>query len=162
MGNDGAAGPSVAAQLRDLHNDFCGCRAVDGNIRVLMITSFPDYNNVSLTEANFTFFNEITEVSGYIFLQGIPSLSLLTFPRLRLIRGRNLFSGFALAIGNSNISRLFMPRLTEVTNGGVIFNNPAARLCSVSSINWDDIASSYNGPTRTTCTGSGIITNFCH
>ena len=78
MGNEGTAGLSVAAQLEDLHNDFCGCRAIDGNIRILMSTSFPDFNSVSLTEANFTFFNEITEVSGYFFLQNIPTLSLLT------------------------------------------------------------------------------------
>ena len=166
MGNEGAAGLSVAAQLEDLHNDFCGCRAIDGNIDVFMSTSFPDYNTVTLTEANFTFFNEITEVSGYILLQGIPTLSLLTFPRLRLIRGRNLIAGtnVTLAIGNSNIARLFMPRLTEITNGGVVFNTPAAPLCSVSSVNWDDIISSststYTGPDRTTCTGQGIITNL--
>ena len=58
---------TVAAQREDLHNDFCGCRAVDGNIRVVI----PSSNTVTLTEANFTFFNEITEVSGYIFLQNI-------------------------------------------------------------------------------------------
>ena len=50
-----------------------------------------------------------------------------------------------------------MPRLTEITNGGVTFNNPAAPLCSAASINWDDIisssTSSYTGPT--TCAGEG-------
>ena len=103
-----------------------------------------------------TFFNEITEVSGYIFLQNIPTLSLLTFPRLRLIRGADTISSQALAIVSSNIARLFMPRLTEITNGGVTFNNPAAPLCSADSINWSDIisssTSSYTGPT---CTGQG-------
>ena len=159
MGNEGAAGISVAALLEDLHNDFCGCRAIDGNIRILMSTSFPDFNSVSLTEANFTFFNEITEVSGYIFLQNIPTLSLLTFPRLRLIRGTETFSHpsgpLALVIADSNIVRLFMPRLTEITNGGVIFANPAAPLCSAAFINWSDITSSYTGPDNTTCTGQG-------
>ena len=159
MGNEGAAGISVATLLEDLHNDFCGCRAIDGNIRILMSTSFPDFNSVSLTEANFTFFNEITEVSGYIFLQNIPTLSLLTFPRLRLIRGTETFSHpsgpLALVIADSNIARLFMPRLTEITNGGVIFANPAAPLCSAAFINWSDITSSYTGPDNTTCTGKG-------
>ena len=156
MGSEAAAGESVAILLENLHSDFCGCRAIDGNIRIVMSPSFPDFNNVSLTEANFTFFNEITEVSGYIFLQNIPTLSLLTFPRLRLIRGADTISSQALAIVSSNIARLFMPRLTEITNGGVTFNNPAAPLCSADSINWSDIisssTSSYTGPT---CTGQG-------
>ena len=156
MGSEAAAGESVATLLEDLHNDFCGCRAIDGNIRIVVGTSFPDLNSVSLTEANFTFFNEITEVSGYILLQNIPTLSLLTFPRLRLIRGTETISSQALVIVSSNIARLFMPRLTEITNGGVTFDNSAAPLCSAASINWDDIISSststYNGPT---CTGQG-------
>ena len=161
MGNEVAQGSSVAAQLEDLHNDFCGCRAIDGNIRVVMsATSLPDYNTVTLTEANFTFFNEITEVSGYIFLQGIPSLSLLTFPRLRLIRGRNTVNGgqngpLSLMIVSSNIARLFMPRLSEITNGGVFFSNPAAPLCSAASINWNDIISSSASITVPTCSGQG-------
>ena len=157
MGSEAAAGESVATLLEDLHNDFCGCRAIDGNIRIVVSTSFPDLNSVSLTEANFTFFSEITEVSGYILLQNIPTLSLLTFPRLRLIRGTETISSQALVIVSSNIARLFMPRLTEITNGGVTFNNPAAPLCSAASINWDDIisssTSSYTGPT--TCAGEG-------
>ena len=160
MGSEGANGDTVAAQLEDLHNDFCGCRAVDGNIRVIIGTTHPDYNTVTLTEANFTFFNEITEVSGYIFLQNIPSLSLLTFPRLRLIRGRDTFNGgpngqLSLIIVSSNIARLFMPRLTEITNGGVFFNNPAAPLCSAAFINWTDIISSSASITvpTSTCTG---------
>ena len=128
MGNEGAAGGSVAAILEDLHNDFCGCRTIYGNIRVIISTISPDFNSVSLTEANFTFFSEITEVSGNIFLQNIPSLTLLTFPHLRLIRGRNLVSGLALVIVFSNISRLFMPKLTEITNGGVTFSGNAAPL----------------------------------
>ena len=159
MGSEAAAGESVATLLEDLHNDFCGCRAIDGNIRIVVSTSFPDLNSVSLTEANFTFFNEITEVSGYILLQTIPTLSLLTFPRLRLIRGTVTFSHpsgpLALVIASSNIARLFMPRLMEITNGGVIFANPAAPLCSAAFINWSDITSSYTGPTGTTCNGQG-------
>ena len=158
MGNEVAAGSSVAEQLEDLHNDFCGCRAIDGNIRVAMSTSFPDYNSVTLTEANFTFFNEITEVSGFILFLGIPSLSMLTFPRLRLIRGRNMINGpngpLSLTILNSNIARLFMPRLTEITNGGVAFNNPA-RLCSAVFVNWNDIISSNASLTFPTCIGQG-------
>ena len=157
MGNEAAAGESVATLLEDLHSDFCGCRAIDGNIRIVVSrNTFPDFNSVSLTEANFTFFNEITEVSGYILLQNIPTLSLLTFPRLRLIRGTNTISSQALVIVSSNIARLFMPRLTEITNGGVTFDNSVAPLCSAASINWDDIISSstsnYSGPT---CTGQG-------
>ena len=155
MGEDGARGSTVADILQDLHSDFCGCRTIDGNIRVVMSSSFPDLNTVSLTEANFTFFNEITEVTGYILLQRIPTLTLLTFPKLRLIRGRQTISGFTLAIAFSKIMRLYMPRLTEITSGGVSFhsgNDPP--LCSADSVNWDDIINSgtYMGPT---CTGQG-------
>ena len=157
MGSEGANGDTVAAQLEELHNHFCGCRAIDGNIRLIIP---PGSNNVTLTEANFTFFNEITEVSGYIFLQGIPSLSLLTFPRLRLIRGRDTLNGpngpVSLLIGFSNISRLFMPRLTEITNGGVFFRNPVAPLCSAAFVNWTDIISSNaSQETPNNCDGQG-------
>ena len=162
MGNDGARGSTVADILQDLHNDFCGCRTIDGNIRVVMSSSFPDLNTVSLTEANFTFFNEVTEVTGYIFLQRIPTLTLLSFPKLRLIRGRQTISGFTLAIVFSKIMRLYMPRLTEITSGNVILssgNDPP--LCSVDSVNWDDIINNgtYTGPT---CTGESNQHDLCH
>lgn len=152
--SDRAIGSSVAEVLQNLHRGFCGCRIVDGNIRVIMGSDFPDLTSVSLTGANLTFFNEITEVTGYIFIQRMPSLTLLSFPRLRLIRGRQTFSQFALAIGISNIMRLYMPRLTEITNGNVMFAQNTPPLCSSASVNWADIINSgtYTGPTNSTCT----------
>ena len=152
--SDRAIGSSVAEVLQNLHRDFCGCRTVDGSIQVIMGSGFPDLTSVSLTGANFTFFSEITEVTGYIFIQRMPSLTLLSFPRLRLIRGRQTFSQFALAIGISNITRLYMPRLTEITNGNVIFSQNTPPLCSSASVNWADIINSgtYTGPTNSNCT----------
>lgn len=150
-----AIGSSVTEVLQILHRDFCGCRTVDGNIEVIMEADFPNLDNVSLTGANFTFFSEITEVTGYIYIRGMPSLTLLSFPRLRLIRGRQTFiSQFALAIEISSITRLYMPRLTEITNGNVIFAHNTPPLCSSASVNWADIINSgtYTGPTNSTCT----------
>ena len=155
MGNDYARGSTVADILQDLHNEFCGCRTIDGNIRVVMRSNFPDLNTVSLNESNFTFFSEVTEVTGYIFLQRIPTLTLLSFPKLRLIRGRQTVSGFALAIALSKIMRLYMPRLTEITSGNVVFAQNTPPLCSAASVNWTDIINNgaYSGPQN--CAGQG-------
>ena len=159
---DGASGSTVADILQDLHNDFCGCRAIDGNIHVVMGSNFPDLNTVSLNESNFTFFSEVTEVTGYILLQRIPTLTLLSFPKLRLIRGRQTSSGFALAIGSSNIMRLYMPRLTEITSGNVIFAQNIPPLCSAASVNWTDIISESGTYTGPTCAGQGNQHDLCH
>ena len=162
MGSDGARGSTVADILQDLHRDFCGCRTIDGNIRVVMSSSFPDLNNVSLTEANFTFFSEVTEITGYIFLQRIPTLTLLSFPKLRLIRGRQNISGYALAIGLSSIMRLYMPKLTEITSGNVIFAQNTPPLCSAAAVNWTDIISESGTHIGTNCAGQGNQHDLCH
>lgn len=45
---------------------------------------------MSLTDANFDFFKDITEVSGYVRVHGpLPGLTRLPFPNLRIIRGEN-------------------------------------------------------------------------
>ena len=162
MGSDGARGSTVADVLQDLHSDFCGCRTIDGNIRVIMRNDFPDMNTVSLTEANFTFFSEVTEVIGHISLQRIPTLTLLSFPKLRLIRGRQTFQGFALVIGSSNIMRLYMPKLTEITSGNVIFVQNTPPLCSAASVNWTDIISESGTYTGPNCAGQGNQHDLCH
>lgn len=143
-----ASGNTVAEILQDLHQDFCGCKTISGNIHVVMHSKFPDLKNASLTEENFTFFSEIIEVTGYIFLQGIPTLTELAFPQLRLIRGMETINGgqlygqLALAIGQSSIDTLYMPKLTEITNGGVLFGDNTSPLCNVDSVNWTDIINS--------------------
>ena len=138
-----AKGSTVTEMLQLLRNDFCGCGTIDGNIHIIMSSQFSDFNSVSLTEANFTFFSEITEVTGFIYIQGFPTLARLSFPNLRLIRGRETLHSFALIIGESNITSLYMPKLTEITNGGVfIINNPSWALCNVMSVNWNDIINS--------------------
>ena len=126
--------------LHNLHERFCGCTHVTGSIQINMFGN-ADYAN--LTEDSFNFLYHIEEISGVLRFQNIPPVSRIVLPNLRIIRGDDLIAtsgghGLALVLLETHIGSLVMPNLTEVTRGGVRFQNTNF-MCNYKTINWNDI-----------------------
>ena len=142
--------------LFNLDEALCGCVYVSGSIRISVVTSWPDATE-PLVEGNFSFLFHVREIRGYLVFFDIPEIERLSLPNLRLIRGEKLFNMFALSVLNSYIKNLYMPKLTEITNGNAFFSdstNPS--VCNLMSVDWTDILSSDGTLTNTItgCTGS--------
>ena len=151
-----AMGATVVETLDNLYNRFCGCQYVEGNIDIMFPPNLPDFNDVLLVEGNFSFFYHIREISGFFYIQGVPTLNRLSLPNLRIIRGETQFADEYSLVVYSDIGTLYLPNLTEITKGGYIlrpFTNDAAFLCNVRSINWTDILSEDNPTTVLIDTG---------
>lgn len=160
-------GHSVASQIQQLHRDFCGCKMIAGSINVAMSNKQPDHETVVLSEANFTFFNDIIEVTGYISISNLPPIKSLSFPSLRLIRGREKrFDLYSLVLLQARYVKLHMPKLVEISSGGVLVqadSTPSTPfLCNILAVNWMDIVASSSfidissPPIATSCEDEGI------
>ena len=161
-------GVTVEDILSNPHNEFCGCQFITNNIHL----DFQPVGvfNVPLVEANLSFFHDIKEVNGYVLLN-IPTIDQVSFPNLRIIRGKELIPGannIALAVAG-RIQSFYLPLLTEISTGGVFFinNNDPTALCNVVDgsatsgygVHWDDILNDDNSEKYfmiTGCTGSGM------
>ena len=141
-------GTTVEELLNNARSIFCGCQYVSKNIH-LDFQLVGDIK-VPLLEANFSFFHDIKEVNGYIFLS-TPLVHQISFHKLRIIRGRESVPdapGITLAVGGE-ILCFYPPLLTEISAGGVYFsdNGYNAALCNVVDgsnatgygVHWDDI-----------------------
>ena len=82
------------------------------------------------------------EISGYLELNGIPHITRLSLPNLRIIRGNALRSNRYGLVVLGKIETLYMPMLTEISRGDVILiaSSDMPYLCNIRSINWTDIA----------------------
>ena len=150
-----ASGATVVEILDNLYNRFCGCQYVEGNIHITIPPNLPDINDVSLVEGNFSFFYDIQEISGYVYIQGVPTLNGFSLPNLRIIRGETQFADEYSLVVYSDIGTLYLPNLTEITKGGYIlrpFTNTSS-LCNVRSIDWTDILSEDDPATMLIDTG---------
>ena len=147
-------GSSVAEMLDNLNQTLCGCVYVSGSIHIAVAPAWPDAS-VPLVESDFSFLFHVREIRGYLVFMNIPEIERLSLPNLRLIRGEDLFINmFALTVSNSYIKNLYMPNLTEITNGNAFFSdstNPS--VCNLMAVDWTDILSS--GTVTNTITGCG-------
>ena len=83
-------------------------------------------------------------------------------PNLRLVRGEDLLGNrYALAVQNSTISELILPRLTQITVGDVLFEN-SGELCNYKTINWNDILDNGNLTQVNTCPNPGQASKLIH
>ena len=161
-------GSTVEDILGNAYSDFCGCQYISKNVHLDF--SAVGFVDVSFVEANFSYFHDIKEITGYVFLN-VPPVDQLSFPKLRIIRGEESIpgaSGIALAV-SGKIQSLYLPLLTEISAGGVYFTDegdPTA-LCNVMDgsdasgygVHWNDILNDDNGMKVfqiTGCTGSGM------
>ncbi|KAI1301322.1 Insulin receptor [Halotydeus destructor] len=114
-----------------------GCHVIEGNLQILLHDDKKlvagDYENKS--------FPELTEITGYLLLYRVPKLTSLSklFPNLSVIRGRNLFSDYALVVYEmSNLQEIGLSNLTVIERGSVrIERNPS--LCFTETIDWSVI-----------------------
>ena len=162
------SGMTVEDILSNAYSDFCGCQYVSKNIQLDFSTA--GVVDVSFVEANFSFFRDIKEVTGYVFLD-VPPVDQLSFPNLRIIRGEELIpfgDGLALAV-SGKIQLLYLPLLTEISAGGVFFTDEgdSSALCNVVDgsdasgygVHWNDILNDDDSIKMfqiTGCTGSGM------
>lgn len=124
LGTSNAAASSLPTSLERYSN----CSIVSGNLEIAWLT------NLGLEHLQ-----EVTEVTGYVLIFH-ADVKRIALPKLRLIRGRNLYrEEFALYVGeNSALNSLELPALGEILNGNVgVYNN--RNLCHLDSINWDEI-----------------------
>ena len=139
------SGSTVQAILNNLRSTFCGCKRIGGNINI----GFPEMPTVTdtkfhnLTEDDFNFLYHVVEVGGSITFLSVPPIDRLTLPNLVLIRGNNLpynplvANGFALSLVSSQVDKLVLPKLVEITVGSMkLFNST---WCGYYTVNWDDI-----------------------
>ena len=154
-----SSGQTVFDILMDAYNQFCGCQYIQDSVGIFIGSNLPDADQ-PLVEANFSFLYHVREISGYLELNGIPYITRLSLPNLRIIRGNALYSNRYGLVVLGKIETLYMPMLTEISRGSVILkaNFDMPYLCNVRSINWTDIAPF--GPvahrlTTNGCTDSG-------
>ena len=108
-----------------------------------------------LNASDFNFFYHVEQISGSVNLRGLPATSSIILPNLRLIRGEDLLGNrYALAVQNSTIGELILPRLTQITVGDVLFEN-SGELCNYKTINWNDILDNGNLTQVNTCSNPG-------
>ena len=136
-----SSGQTVFDILMDAYNQFCGCQYIQDNVAIFIGSNLSDADQ-PLVEANFSFLYHVREISGYLELNGIPHITRLSLPNLRLIRGNVLRSNRYGLVVLGKIETLYMPMLTEISRGDVILkaNFDMPYLCNIRSINWTDIA----------------------
>ena len=134
-------GGTVSSILQNAYEQFCGCRYIQDNIVIKTASNLVDANQ-PLVEANFSFLYYVKEISGYLEFNNIPSIERLSLPNLIIIRGENLRSGRYSLLVSGKIENLYMPNLTEISQGDVILGSSSLNsyLCNTRSINWTDIA----------------------
>ena len=135
-------GSSVAEMLDNLNQALCGCVYVSGNIHIAVSSVWPDASE-PLVESDFSFLFHVREIRGYLVFMNIPEIERLSLPNLRLIRGEDLFIVLnALTVTHSYIKSLYMPKLTEITNGDAFFFATNPSVCNLMEVDWNDILSS--------------------
>lgn len=119
-------------QLRSLN----GCRIIEGFVNIVLM----EFNEEQADRENLTF-PDLEEITEYLLVYHVAGLRTLAklFPNLRVIRGNNLITDYALSIfENANMFEVGLPALTHILRGGVrIDRNPL--LCFADSINWSNI-----------------------
>ena len=131
-------GSTTAEVLAQLNSRFCGCTYITGSLSIQLSTG------TALTEDSFNSLYYLKELSGSLQLSTIPSMSTITLPHLRIIRGQDTFSSSGgpvslLVYGFTN-GFLNLPSLTEISNGRAVFISTSGT-CGFLNVLWTDILS---------------------
>ena len=139
--NDHIQGNTAADTVENLRSLFCGCKFITRGVSINLL----DGNSQIFGEEDFNVFFHLQEIRNVLYLNNVNvNGGRIIFPNLRIIRGESFFrlngEVIALRVNNVNASELIMPRLTEITTGGVaIINNPQQALLNVRQVLWSDI-----------------------
>lgn len=102
-------------------------------------------NNTELSpeyeKYQFPLLTEVTEFVLIFKVMGLRSLGRM-FPNLRVIRGNDLFEGYALAVfDNEDLEEIGLRSLTTIMNGNVRIQRNV-ELCYVNTVDWSQIMES--------------------
>ncbi|XP_037610496.1 receptor tyrosine-protein kinase erbB-2 isoform X1 [Sebastes umbrosus] len=121
---------------------YTDCQVVHGNLEITHLHGIPDLS----------FLQGIVEVQGYVLVANV-SVPLVPLDNLRIIRGSQLYSGYALAVenntlGGQGLKTLRLRSLTEILLGSVqIWGNPQLCFPDPEHIVWRDILDKQNNAT---------------
>lgn len=120
---------------------YTNCTILEGTLSISMIT------NSSTKEEEFVTFPNLVEITGYLLVFNVKSLTTLSriLPNLRVIGGSQLVMQYALVIyQNPDLKDVGLVNLRVIRNGGVkIAENPS--LCFVKHINWKGLCHEGQG-----------------
>ncbi|KAL9887722.1 insulin-like receptor isoform 1-T9 [Glossina fuscipes fuscipes] len=123
---------NTPGEFRQLEN----CTVIEGFLLITLVTT---HTTSEFTET----YPLLTEVTEFIIVYQIENLRSLAqiFPNLSVIRGRNLFEGYALIVySNMHLEELGLSKLTTISRGGVRIEKNVM-LCFVKTIDWSQIVS---------------------
>ncbi|KAI6646627.1 Epidermal growth factor receptor isoform X5 [Oopsacas minuta] len=95
-------------------DEYCGCRRILGTLSIFLDSSSPELQN-----SNFSFLNQLEEVTGHILFSNVKTPELI-LPRLRIIEGRDPFipsfgtQKYAIFFTNCTIDQILFPQLTYI------------------------------------------------
>eukprot|EP00731_Ephydatia_muelleri_P019538 Em0012g363a len=135
-------GSTTAEVLALLNSRFCGCTYITGSLNIQLSTG------TALTEDSFNSLYYLKELSGSLQFSTIPSMSTITLPHLRIIRGQDTFSSsggpVSLLVNGFTNGFLNLPSLTEISNGKAVFVSTSGT-CGFLTVLWTDIFLSNGG-----------------
>ena len=129
--------------LQTLQHSLCGCTTIDGSIIIdfSAAAATPDSTSAQLTASNFSFLEQVQEVTGYLELKGVRVADKLSLPSLTVIHGRELKNGRALVIDSVVApAGVTFPMLSEIVTGDAYFNGVSG-VCGYANVDWSDILS---------------------
>lgn len=125
-----------------IHKERCdgckeleNCTTYEGSVRIQIVRRA---NDIVMEQLRFPM---LTEITGHLLVSlvyGKRSLKDI-FPKLAVIRGRELFLGYSLVIyENDGLEEVNLPSLTTILDGGVRIEKNI-NLCYVNTIRWKSI-----------------------
>ncbi|EGT58757.1 hypothetical protein CAEBREN_06464 [Caenorhabditis brenneri] len=133
--------------LEDLENMYRGCRRVYGNLEITWVEAkeiekWRKSKNPNDTDTgplkSINFFEHLEEIRGSLIIYR-ANIQKISFPKLRVIYGDEVFHDYALYIHkNEKVDEVVMKELRVIRNGSVTINdNP--RMCYLEQIDWNEI-----------------------
>ena len=93
---------------------YCGCRHILGPVTIRLQSFSPEFQS-----SNFSFLNQLEEVTDYILFSNVKSPELI-LPRLRIVGGRSSFipnfgtQQYSIFFLNCTINQILFPQLTYI------------------------------------------------
>jgi len=138
----GPFGGKASPLVLKINKDKCdgckeleNCTTYEGSVQIQIVRRA---NDIVMKQLRFP---KLTEITGHLLVSlvyGERSLKEI-FPKLGVIRGRELFLGYSLVIyENDGLEEVNLPSLTTILDGGVRIEKNI-NLCYVKTIRWKSI-----------------------
>ena len=133
-------GSTAADTLHSLHSLFCGCKFIKTSFSFSLLKN----NSQIFKEKDFNIFYHLREIGNSFYLNNVNmNGDRIIFPNLRIIHGKYIFLvddyKVAILVKEVNASELILPRLTEISRGGVDIHRKSWQLTNLRRVLWNDI-----------------------